>query len=389
MKIDSLYIDNYKLLNDFKISFKNGDLYNPITVITGINGSGKTTLLRFIHEALSGKIFPDFIGNSYISIYDKKSPLNEIRKKETGSPLWIINKESYIKEQSIYQPPTEISDLNFYQNFNRRENEEVLFYESCKDSKLAELFIKNYVDKLIYEEDIVSSEAYSKMREVINMIFQDLNLQIEFDRMDKDKIVYFRTKMDKERSKYFRKGQSNNIRLNDLSGGERTILTKILPLYLHDFKNGIILIDEPEISLHPNWQFQIIDLYKKIAKRNNNQIIIATHSPQIVASVKQENVKILIKEDGKIRVVDSSSNTYGKRLDEVLLEVFQVNGLRTPLVENKIDQLKQMLSENKYETNEFVSLLNELKEVLNNSDSDLLLINLELARKKKMNEKNN
>jgi hypothetical protein len=110
-----------------------------------------------------------------------------------------------------------------------------------------------------------------------------------------------------------------------------------------------------------------------------------------VASIEQESLRVLVRENDKIRVVDSDSNPnpFGKRLDEVLLEVFQVNSLRTPLIESKIERLKKMLSDDKYETNDFVSMLNEVKGVLSNSDSDLLLINLELARKKKMNEKNN
>jgi predicted ATP-binding protein involved in virulence len=373
MKIDSLYIDNYKLLNDFRIDFKNGNLYNPITVITGINGSGKTTLLRFIHEALTSDIFRGaLMGESEIKIYDASDTLNDLYIKMSGSSLQSVRKAS--ENNSLNE------NSKFFRLQNRFKKEwNVLFYESCQENTLAELFIKNYIDKLIYEEDIVSSEAYSKMREVINKMFEDLNMQIEFDRMDKDKNVYFRN------------SQYNNITLKDLSGGERTILTKILPLYLHDYKDGVILIDEPETSLHPNWQFQIIELYKKIAERNNNQFIIATHSPQIVASIEQESLRVLVRENDKIRVIDSDSNPnpFGKRLDEVLLEVFQVNSLRTPLIESKIERLKKMLSDDKYETNDFVSMLNEVKGVLSNSDSDLLLINLELARKKKMNEKNN
>jgi len=193
--------------------------------------------------------------------------------------------------------------------------------------------------------------------------------------------------MDKNKNIFFKNSISSNIPLKDLSGGEKTLLTKVLPLYLSDNKDGVILIDEPETSLHPNWQFQIIDLYKKIAKRNNNQLIISTHSPQIVASVEQKCIKILVKEESRIRVIDSASNPYGKRLDDVLLDIFQANGLRTPDVETKLDRLNILLSKNEENTKEFKELFDELNNILTSSDSDILLINLELARKKKDNEK--
>ncbi len=372
MKIDSLYIDNYKLLNDFRIDFKNGDSYNPITVITGINGSGKTSVLEFIYSGLFGHVKPSF-GNSYLMIKNDSNIFNEERDVKNTIIKWVFGNNTNIVNPytGLTMPNTDLISENLRKT--------LFFYKACEDNKNADLYIKEYVDKLIYEENILSSDAYSKIRNVVNDIFGELNIQIEFDRMDKDKNVYFRN------------SQTNNITLKDLSGGERTILTKILPLYLHEYKDGIILIDEPEISLHPNWQFQIIELYRKLAERNNNQFIIATHSPQIVASIEQESLRVLVRDNDKIRVVDSESNPnpFGKRLDEVLLEVFQINSLRTPLVEKKINQLKQLLSDNKYETNDFISMLNEVKELLSNSDSDLLFINLELARKKKMNEKNN
>ena len=58
------------------------------------------------------------------------------------------------------------------------------------------------------------------------------------------------------------------------------------------------MIDEPEIALHPAWQQKIIKVYSRIGK--NNQFIIATHSPQIIASVPYQHLIILKKENGKI-----------------------------------------------------------------------------------------
>ena len=63
--------------------------------------------------------------------------------------------------------------------------------------------------------------------------------------------------------------------------------------------SGSSSLDEPELSLHPKWQQRIIEVYKKIGE--NNQIIIATHSPHILGSVSSENIFILYRdENGKI-----------------------------------------------------------------------------------------
>ena len=48
-------------------------------------------------------------------------------------------------------------------------------------------------------------------------------------------------------------------------------------------EKSILLIDEPELSLHVAWQLQFIQDVKEIAKTRDLQIVIATHSPEIVS----------------------------------------------------------------------------------------------------------
>ena len=72
--------------------------------------------------------------------------------------------------------------------------------------------------------------------------------------------------------------------------------------------NSIILIDEPELSLHPKWQQRIIEVYKKIGE--NNQIILATHSPHILGSVSNENIFLLYR-DEKGKIEAKTGEKYG------------------------------------------------------------------------------
>lgn len=70
--------------------------------------------------------------------------------------------------------------------------------------------------------------------------------------------------------------------LSDLSSGEQNVIVMLYYLVFEYNKNKLLLIDEPEISLHVAWQYQYIDELEEILKLNNGQAIIATHSPQII-----------------------------------------------------------------------------------------------------------
>ena len=47
---------------------------------------------------------------------------------------------------------------------------------------------------------------------------------------------------------------------------------------------GLILLDEPEISLHPEWQITLSESLKKVAAINNCRMLLATHSPTLIGN---------------------------------------------------------------------------------------------------------
>lgn len=73
-----------------------------------------------------------------------------------------------------------------------------------------------------------------------------------------------------------------NISLSDLSSGEQHLILLLGRLILETGKNSLVLIDEPEISFHPEWQEAFIELINNIKSLNNFSIIIATHSPLLI-----------------------------------------------------------------------------------------------------------
>jgi len=89
------------------------------------------------------------------------------------------------------------------------------------------------------------------------------------------------TKINKE---IFENSLGKEFDINGLASGEKQLFLRGLSLKFLEANNSIILIDEPEISLHPEWQQKIIKVYENIGI--NNQLIIATHSPHIVGDIK-------------------------------------------------------------------------------------------------------
>jgi len=81
--------------------------------------------------------------------------------------------------------------------------------------------------------------------------------------------------------------------LNDLSSGEQQIVLLLVETARRIKPGGIVLIDEPEISLHPAWQRGLVVALDKIIEQYNAQVIMATHSPEIAGMVLPQEVKFL------------------------------------------------------------------------------------------------
>lgn len=70
----------------------------------------------------------------------------------------------------------------------------------------------------------------------------------------------------------------------DLSSGERSIANLIFSLFGYELQSGMVLIDEPELHLHPQWQHAYLEVLEEIRKKRDLQVILATHSPAFVSA---------------------------------------------------------------------------------------------------------
>ena len=78
------------------------------------------------------------------------------------------------------------------------------------------------------------------------------------------------------------KDDGTNLDLEKLSSGEQHELVMLYELLFHTKSNSLILIDEPEISLHVAWQEQWLKDLKETAELSGFRAIVATHSPEII-----------------------------------------------------------------------------------------------------------
>lgn len=91
-----------------------------------------------------------------------------------------------------------------------------------------------------------------------------------------------------------------DIPIESLSSGEKQIVFRgaFLLKDIQSTRGRIVLIDEPEISLHPNWQIKILDFYKNLFidenQKQTSQILIATHSPFVVHNKNRRNDKVIV-----------------------------------------------------------------------------------------------
>lgn len=74
------------------------------------------------------------------------------------------------------------------------------------------------------------------------------------------------------------------IRLSQLSSGERHVISLLACAEFHTEDGGMLIIDEPEISLHVDWQRRILP--EILRRLSNTQVVVATHSPEVAASFR-------------------------------------------------------------------------------------------------------
>lgn len=398
MKVKKVKFKNHKVLGDLEISFCGSD-NNTLDkiVFIGENGTGKTTILKEIYDLMDiestskseNKIFLELEENEkhLLKNYSLENNNNIIMEDDTLYDCVDINNESFdfediekdkYKSKVIYLP----AEVNFnsLKRVDRTFRYKYKFRNEINENLISDLpsAIANriYVE-MIMNEDLPARESREKVCKEINSIFESMDLDVELIGLSKDE----------DTIPIFRNIEGKEFDISGLSSGEKQLFLRALSLKFLNVNNSIILIDEPEISLHPRWQRKIINVYENIGE--NNQLIIATHSPHIIGNVKKEQLRVLKRDKEGIKVINSEEldETYGRTVESILMEIMGIINTRNEETAEKIEVLRNLVREDKYESEEFEELYEVLRGYLGNLDIDLNLIDIEVKRRINKKEK--
>lgn len=158
-----------------------------------------------------------------------------------------------------------------------------------------------------------------------------------------EKNFFTRLYIDKNIEKDVKPDYRESYELVDLSSGEIATLIRFTKLVSEVQKNSIVLIDEPELHLHPSWMTSYIYRLKKLFKNYNCHFIISTHSPLLVANLNKDDIIVLQKNHDRIVVKNVSVGTFGVEIDEILSNVFDVRLLDSKLIRTTFEQIEKLL----------------------------------------------
>lgn len=129
------------------------------------------------------------------------------------------------------------------------------------------------------------------------------------------------------------------ISLKQASSGEKEFINLIFSIFTFHIENGLIIIDEPEAHLHPQWQRKLLRLLEEISKDREIQILMSTHSGVFVTPQTIKNIIRVYKEKTETKIIPAKRNrAWIKRLGEQkhLLRVINTTNNERVFFSNKI-----------------------------------------------------
>lgn len=386
MRLDHLHLQNFRCYEDAHFDFQPG-----FNLVVGVNGSGKTSLLRGV--AASFKNFMDSLGirSSVLSEVDVRFSIVDFDSQfrfERSYPLtlkaqgaafdfpdWKISLERNTPNPSHSVPinqrlqeqlktldpslPVDLAVVAFYQANRRWTTNEARVEQAAqeKPSRLdayrqwfdAAANLKDFENWLIGKtlerlQKISRKPSLDKFSDELEWLNSAIQCALPFKRIE----------YDMDLRSLIVNLEDKTIPFNDLSDGQRGMIALFADIARRMFllnphlgkdalteTTGVIIIDELDIHLHPGWQRSIAPALQKAFPRI--QFIAASHSPQIIGSLKPEQVILLQDSEGSHPRV-----TYGLDSSSVLEAVMGVPQ-RAPEIEELLNELFSTLEDNDLE----------------------------------------
>jgi predicted ATP-binding protein involved in virulence len=388
MRLDRLHIQNFRCYEDATFDFQPG-----FNLVVGVNGSGKTSLLQAVAASFvefggamqSGQSFAinddvRFVVDKFQgrTRYEKKFPIMLAAKGDVlGANDWTTislvedwaagtnhNLKNAIDQFLTQSLPDvkiypDLPILAFYRADRRWKNANVSaeFAAQQKISRFSSY--NNWFDAVADLKDF-ESWLIAKTLERMQTLLDEGSTSSELD----DELAWVNQAIRfalpqandlrydlRMQSLLVDMGDGQSIPFNQLSDGQRgmvalfaDIARRMCILNPHMGKDvlkntsGVVIIDELDIHLHPAWQRNIVPALKEAFPKV--QFIAASHSPQIIGSLKPEEVIVLNHGDASHPRV-----TYGLDSSSVLEEVMGVTQ-REPEIEKLLSELFSTLEDN-------------------------------------------
>lgn len=313
MKIRKIHYIKHQVFNNHTVIFGEDDVPS-ISFLVGNNGSGKTRVLDTIFQAFTqpfvGSV--DFEINIYLTLSPEEmtefSVSNERIvyniKRDAGNNSLNVSIEN---ETTIRVNIAELSKVIFSTievNFGEstissvtskniddqkkpRERSQNLSFEipqllidisSLDDAEQGKWYKENAGNTGVSVPKGVGNRL-DRFTNAFHSIYGGSKTFLEIDNVDGTKRIIF---VDEK---------NQQISLGEMSTGEKQIIYRVgyILKNLANIHGGIILIDEPEISLHPSWQIKLKDFLLEIFRGYDVQIIIATHSSYIFQNLQDKH----------------------------------------------------------------------------------------------------
>lgn len=161
--------------------------------------------------------------------------------------------------------------------------------------------------------------------------------------------------------------QGFDIKSDEMSSGEFAMLSTVLSISAAaNDKHTLVLLDEPELSLHPNWQMTLVDNLDKALANQVCHMLISTHSHMLVSDLPMKRSSVIQLEkdkEGNLVSTPISDCTYGWSAEEVLFKVFKTATDRNRYFGERIGKLLEKMGNNSIRPEEVSDELKELQEI--------------------------
>lgn len=290
------------LVTEFRNFPKNGEIEfkSPLTAIVGRNGTGKTTLLYLTAcayapiEEEKGKTYNDLIPESTKDHVPMDSQYGFIYQNNTDNKFkWIerqsggtrVGKKEWDKRHSTNpetgRPHIRARNNSFFFGLEKSISNPFIFANHFNITKITQ---KNRLDEIGKDNSLLEKLSESLVEQISEIVGK--NYESIERRTDKYSLLH--------ESSY---GYVINGNYSDIASGAGEIaIIRLLDIINEAPDNSLIIIDEPEIAIHPAAQPKILEFLLKRALGKNHQIVFTTHSYFLLKYLPPESI-ILLEQD--------------------------------------------------------------------------------------------